>query len=227
MLHHSRAVARGIQNSFLVGDMPFGSYEVSKEFAVKNALRYVREGKVEAIKLEGGIEMAETIHHITRIGIPVLGHVGLTPQRQAALSGFRVQGKTLDRAKQILEDALALQEAGCFGVVLEAIPSPVASMITQRLSVPTIGIGAGPGTSGQILVQLDALMGHHGHIPKFCHGFASVGKEAVQGLRDYHLQCKKGDFPRPITHTYKMAPGEEEKLKDWQAELDRQASSQL
>ncbi|KAK9728979.1 cell wall biogenesis and architecture protein [Basidiobolus ranarum] len=157
MLHHSRAVARGAKSTFRVADLPFGSYEVSPEIAVQNALRFIKEGNAEAVKLEGGIEMKETIKRITSVGIPVLGHIGLTPQRHNALGGFRVQGKTMEQALALLDDALAVQEAGCFAVVLEAIPEPVATYITKQLSIPTIGIGCGNGCSGQVLVLNDMI----------------------------------------------------------------------
>ncbi|CAG8812211.1 36288_t:CDS:2, partial [Racocetra persica] len=139
------------------GDMPFGSYETSAKDALRNAIRFIKEGNMEAIKLEGGTEMAKTIQQITNIGIPVLGHIGLTPQRKSSLGGFRVQGKTANKAIKLLDDAKALQRAGCFAIVIEAIPGPVAAYITEQIQIPTIGIGAGSGTSGQVLVQQDML----------------------------------------------------------------------
>ncbi|KAI8393324.1 3-methyl-2-oxobutanoate hydroxymethyltransferase [Radiomyces spectabilis] len=166
MLHHCRAVARGCKHPFLVADLPYGSYETSPENALHSALRFLKEGNVEAVKLEGGEEMAETIRRITRVGVPVLGHVGLTPQRQSALGGFRVQGKTAKQAQALLKDALAVQEAGAFMIVLEAMPAEIASYITQRLHVPTIGIGAGVECSGQVLVQNDALGLFDRFVPK-------------------------------------------------------------
>jgi 3-methyl-2-oxobutanoate hydroxymethyltransferase len=168
MLHHSRAVSRAIKWPFLVGDMPFGTYESCPEDAVRSAVRMMREGgTLDAVKLEGGVEMKGQIHAITSVGIPVLGHVGLCPQRTASLGGFRVQGKTLERAQGIVRDALAVQDAGAFAVVLEAIPEVVATHITRKLSIPTIGIGAGPGTSGQVLVQLDMLGMYDRFLPKY------------------------------------------------------------
>lgn len=187
MLHHCRAVARGCKAPFLIGDLPFGSYESSPDDAVKVALRFVKEGNVEvimlpcgtisefsladmlfeqAVKLEGGKEMAETIRRITTVGVPVVAHVGLTPQRQAALGGFKVQAKTAKQARALLEDAVAVQNAGAFAVVLEAVPEEIATYITEQLDIPTIGIGAGKGCSGQVLVQNDALGVFDRFIPK-------------------------------------------------------------
>ncbi|GAA5800475.1 3-methyl-2-oxobutanoate hydroxymethyltransferase [Helicostylum pulchrum] len=166
MLHHCRAVARGCKSPFVIADLPYGSYEASPDDAVRVSLRFMKEGNCDAVKLEGGIEMAETIHRITRIGIPVIGHIGLTPQRQSALGGFRVQGKTAKQAAALLQDALAVQEAGAFAVVIEAVPEEIAGYITQKLKVPTIGIGAGVQCSGQVLVQNDALGLFDKFVPK-------------------------------------------------------------
>lgn len=181
-MHHSRAVARGIKTCFIVGDLPFGSYETSPLDAVKSSIRYIKEGNAHAVKLEGGAEMKQTINQITKIGIPVLGHIGLTPQRSYSLGGFTVQGKTLEKAKKLYSDAIALQEAGCFAIVLEAIPEEVATFITSKLTIPTIGIGAGPSTSGQVLVQMDALKSNFTNIPKFCKQFSDIGKYSVDAL---------------------------------------------
>jgi len=167
MLHHCRAVARGSKNPFLVCDMPFGSYQVSPEQALTNAVRFITEGRAEAVKLEGGREMAATVERITKIGVPVVGHIGLTPQTTMSLGGFRVQGKTADSAINLVEDALALQDAGCFAIVIEAVPSEISLEITKLLSVPTIGIGAGPHTNGQVLVQNDALGVFDRFVPKY------------------------------------------------------------
>ncbi|KAI8147382.1 3-methyl-2-oxobutanoate hydroxymethyltransferase [Fennellomyces sp. T-0311] len=166
MLHHCRAVARGSKTPFLVADLPFGSYEASPVDAVKVAQRFIKEGNVEAVKLEGGAEMSEHIKRITSVGIPVMGHIGLTPQRQSALGGFRVQGKTSKQAQKLLEDALALQKAGVFSMVLEAMPAEIAAYITDQLRVPTIGIGAGVGCSGQVLVMNDIMGLFDRFVPK-------------------------------------------------------------
>jgi len=167
MISHCKAVCRGAKSPFIICDMPFGSYEASTEDAVRNAVRLIAEGNAEAVKLEGGKEIAETIRAITKVGIPVLGHIGLTPQRQSSLGGFRVQGKTVEDAKSLLEDALALQDAGCFGITLEAMPREVASFITSQLNILTIGIGAGNGCSGQVLVQQDMLGSFDKFVPKY------------------------------------------------------------
>ncbi|KAI8580817.1 hypothetical protein K450DRAFT_234732 [Umbelopsis ramanniana AG] len=195
MIHHCKAVARGCKAPFLIGDLPFGSYESNPEDAVKVALRFVKEGNVEAVKLEGGKEMAETVRRITTVGIPVLAHVGLTPQRQASLGGFRVQAKTAKQARALLEDALAVQEAGAFAVVLEAVPEEIASYVTQQLTIPTIGIGAGNGCSGQVLVQNDALGMFDRFVPKFTKQYANIGQIMVDGLKKYHEEVKSRAFP--------------------------------
>jgi 3-methyl-2-oxobutanoate hydroxymethyltransferase len=215
MLHHSRAVARGAKSPFLVGDLPFGTYESKASLAISNCIRYLKEGNVEAVKLEGGIEMAETISKITRIGIPVLGHIGLTPQRVASLGGFKAQGKSLEKAKQLLQDAIALQQAGCFGIVLEAIPESVANFITKSIQIPTIGIGSGPGCSGQVLVQLDILGVYDKLVPKFSKVYSQVGKDTITALQKYGHEVRTRTFPVSGTHTYKMASGQEEALQQW------------
>ncbi|CAG8599229.1 9505_t:CDS:2 [Paraglomus occultum] len=211
MLHHCRAVARGAKSPFMVADMPFGSYEGSISEAVNNAIRFIKDGKMEAVKLEGGTEMVETIRAITRIGIPVLGHVGLTPQRQSSLGGYRVQGKTLEKAKKLIEDAKAIQEAGCFGMVLETIPEPVATHITKLLKIPTIGIGAGPGTSGQVLVQLDMLGIFDRFAPRFAKTYANANSVITDAIRTYHKEVKERKFPAK-EHCYPMEDGELERF---------------
>ncbi|POR39387.1 3-methyl-2-oxobutanoate hydroxymethyltransferase [Tolypocladium paradoxum] len=209
MLLHCRSVARATRSAFTVGDLPMGTYEVAPEQALGTAIRFVKEGRVQGIKLEGGKEMAPTIRKITTAGIPVLGHIGLTPQRQNALGGFRVQGKTSDGALRILEDALAVQEAGCFAVVLEAVPAEVAALVTQRLAIPTIGIGAGAGCSGQVLVQTD-MVGNFPpgrYLPKFVKRYGDVWGEAKRAIEAYRDDVKSGKYPAP-EHTYPMS-GEE------------------
>lgn len=150
MIHHIKAVSRGTTHPFLVADMPFGTYNESLEETVRNAVRMVREGGVEGVKMEGGVEIVDVVRKLTQVGIPVMGHVGLLPQRHAALSGYRVQGRSVEGARKIVQDALALQDAGAFSMVLEAIPKELANYVTEKLRIPTIGIGAGPGTSGQV-----------------------------------------------------------------------------
>ncbi|KAF9919069.1 hypothetical protein BX616_002122 [Lobosporangium transversale] len=206
MLHHCRAVARGTRSSFLVADMPFGTYETSPEQAIANAVRIIKEGKAEAVKLEGGKEMAPTITRLTQVGVPVLGHIGLTPQRQASLGGYKVQGKTVAKAKAMIEDALALQQAGCYAIVLEAVPEPVARHITNILSIPTIGIGAGAGCSGQVLVQQD-MLGLYGRVPRFCKTYRNLADEIVGALKEYSQDVKSGAFPAE-EHCYPMPEAE-------------------
>ncbi|KAG6130623.1 hypothetical protein E4U38_004355 [Claviceps purpurea] len=209
MLLHCRSVARATKSAFTVGDLPMGSYEISPEQALSTAIRFIKEGRVQSIKLEGGKEMAPTIRKITTAGIPVLGHVGLTPQRQNALGGFRVQGKTSKGAMAVLEDALAVQEAGCFAVVLEAIPAEVAALVTNKLAIPTIGIGAGAGCSGQVLVQTD-MTGNFPpgrYLPKFVKKYGDVWGEAFGAIGRYRAEVKSRDYPAK-GHTYPM-PEEE------------------
>ncbi len=186
-----------------------GSYEIAPEQALESAIRFIKEGRVQSIKLEGGAEMAPTIKKIATAGIPVLGHVGLTPQRQNALGGFRVQGKTCASALKVLEDALAVQEAGCFAVVLEAVPQEVAALITQRLLIPTIGIGAGNGCSGQVLVQVD-MTGYFPpgrFIPKFVKKYGDVWSESLRAIEAYREETKSRAYPA-LEHTYPI-PKEE------------------
>ncbi|KAI8988207.1 ketopantoate hydroxymethyltransferase-domain-containing protein [Mycotypha africana] len=197
MLHHCRAVVRGCKAPFVVGDLPYGSYEASPEDAVKVSLRFLKEGHVDAVKLEGGVEMAETIRRITTVGIPVLAHIGLTPQRQSALGGFRVQGKTAKQAAALVEDAYAVQEAGAFGVVLEAMPAEIAAYITSKLKIPTIGIGAGRECAGQVLVQNDALGYFDRFVPKFTKQYCNLNQIITTALRQYHEEVKTRQFPTP------------------------------
>ncbi len=201
MLHHCRAVARGARRAFLVGDMPMGSYEASDEEAVRTAMRFVKEGGMEAVKLEGGREMSSRVAAIVRAGIPVMGHIGLTPQRISALGGFRIQGRTAAEARTLFEDALALQEAGCFSLVLEAIPDRVAGEITRALHIPTIGIGAGPHTSGQVLVFHDLVGLFERFVPSFCKQYAHVATTIRHALESYRDDVLHGRFPA-AEHAY-------------------------
>ncbi|KAG5756643.1 hypothetical protein H9Q69_001994 [Fusarium xylarioides] len=209
MLLHCRSVARATKSAFTVGDLPMGTYEISPDQALATAIRFIKEGRVQGVKLEGGKEMAPTIKKITTAGIPVLGHIGLTPQRQNALGGFRVQGKTSSGAMSILEDALALQEAGCFAMVVEAVPAEVAALITEKLSVPTIGIGAGNGTSGQVLVQVD-MIGNFPpgrFLPKFVKKYGDVWGESLRAIEAYRDEVKSRQYPAP-EHTYPISAEE-------------------
>ena len=192
-----------------IADMPMGSYEVSPEQALQTAIRMVKEGRVQGVKLEGGREMAATIRRITGAGIPVLAHVGLTPQRQHALGGFRVQGKTREGALALLADALAVQEAGAFAAVVEAVPPEVAAAVTSRLAMPTIGIGSGSGCSGQVLVQVD-MTGNFPpgrFLPKFVKKYGDVWGESLRAIEAYRDDVKSGQYPAP-EHTYPI-PKEE------------------
>ncbi|PQE19622.1 3-methyl-2-oxobutanoate hydroxymethyltransferase protein [Rutstroemia sp. NJR-2017a WRK4] len=209
MLIHCRSVSRAAKAAFTIGDLPMGSYEISPEQALESAFRFIKEGRVQGIKLEGGSEMAPTIKKISSAGIPVLGHVGLTPQRQNSLGGFRVQGKTCASAMKVLEDARAVQEAGCFAVVLEAVPQEVATLITKSLSIPTIGIGAGNGCSGQVLVQVD-MTGNFPpgrFLPKFVKKYGDVWSESLKAITEYRDETKSRAYPAP-EHTYPI-PKEE------------------
>jgi 3-methyl-2-oxobutanoate hydroxymethyltransferase len=207
MQHHTRAVARGAVHPFLVADMPFGSYHASPEDAIRAAIRMIQDGHMEAVKLEGGREIASTVRRITQIGVPVMAHVGLMPQRHTALSGYGVQGRDAAGARAVLEGALALQDAGAFSIVLEAIPHRLAEYITARLSIPTIGIGAGPGTSGQVLVWDDAMTRCHGKKAKFVRRFADVGHEG-RGVENYVGAVRDGSFPNAEKEAYEMDGGE-------------------
>jgi 3-methyl-2-oxobutanoate hydroxymethyltransferase len=212
MVHHSRAVSRGNSTPFLVADMPFGTYHVSPEDALRNAVRLVRDGRAEAVKMEGGREIADTVRRLTRMGIPVMGHVGLLPQRHSALSGYRVQGRDASAAREVLHSALLLQDAGAFSIVLEAIPHQLGSYITSKLSIPTIGIGAGPGTSGQVLVWDDVMGTWSGHKAKFVRRFADIKSERERGVTAYADAVRAGTFPRVQEESYAMDKGEWEAL---------------
>ena len=200
-------VTRGAKRPIVVADMPFGSYETSNEQAVENAIRLVKEGGADAVKLERGGTSVARAKAIVDAGIPVMGHVGLTPQTATVLGGFKAQGRTADRAQQLLHDAVALQEAGCFAVVLEAVPSPVARAVTKAVAVPTIGIGAGPDTDGQVLVWHDMLGYYEGHAPRFVKRYADLGDVIADALGRYAEEVRSGAFPEE-QHTYTM-PAEE------------------
>ncbi len=195
MLHHCRAVARGSKRAFLVGDMPFMSYQVSPEEAVRNAGRFIKEAGMEAVKLEGGRAVAPTVAAIVRAGIPVMGHLGLTPQTATQLGGYKVQAKTAAAARRLLDDALALQEAGCFALVLEAVPAPVGQAVSRKLAIPTIGIGAGAGCDGQVLVFHDLLGLFDRFTPKFVKQYAGLRRPILEALRAYRQEVEAGHFP--------------------------------
>jgi 3-methyl-2-oxobutanoate hydroxymethyltransferase len=195
MLHHTRAVRRGTRRALVVADMPYGSYHTDIAESLRNAVRFVKEGGAEAVKVEGGERRLELIARLTEAEIPVMAHVGLTPQSLNALGGYRVQGKTADAAEQLLRDARAVEAAGAFAVVLEAVPRDLAADITRELRIPTIGIGAGPDCDGQILVVNDLLGLTFGQTPKFARQYANVGETISSAVRDYCADVRSGTFP--------------------------------
>lgn len=201
MIHHTAAVSRGAQNAFVVADMPFMSYQTDVREAVINAGRLIKEGGANAVKLEGGAEVCPQIRAIVNASIPVVAHLGLTPQSVNVFGGFKVQGKTQDKAEKLIRDALEIQEAGACAVVLEGIPAKLAEVITGKLTIPTIGIGAGNGCDGQVLVYQDMLGLTSGHTPKFVKRFADMGTLMRQGIQDYITETKNGSFPSE-EHTY-------------------------
>lgn len=213
MLHHCRAVARGARYPLLVGDMPFMSYQVSVEQAVRNAGRFLQEAGMDAIKLEGGRERLDAIRAIVAAGIPVMGHLGLTPQSVQQLGGFRTQGRSAQAGRRLLEDALLLQDAGCFSLVLEAIPARLAALVSQRLEIPTIGIGAGLGCDGQVLVTHDLLGFFDRFTPKFVKKYADLHAEMARALAAFQDDVEGKVFPGP-EHTVDMVEAE------WQAFLE-------
>jgi 3-methyl-2-oxobutanoate hydroxymethyltransferase len=216
MLMLAAAVRRGLSTPLLVGDLPFGSYEGSDELAIATAQRFVKEAGCDAVKLERGGTSVQRARAIVGAGIPVMGHVGLTPQTATALGGYRAQGRTAARALQVARDALALQEAGCFSIVLEAIPAAVASAVMERIEVPVIGIGAGPDTDGQVLVFHDLLGIYEGHAPRFAKRYAEVKAQMVAGVAEYADEVRSGAFPGP-EHCYSI---DDRELAQFLAELD-------
>jgi 3-methyl-2-oxobutanoate hydroxymethyltransferase len=209
LLMLTAAVRRGLKTPLLVGDLPFGSYEASDEQAIATAHRFVKEAGCDAVKIEGSADRARAI---VKAGVPVMGHVGLTPQTATALGGYRAQGRTAERARAVLDEALALQDAGCFAIVFEAIPSDVTDVIMERMEVPVIGIGAGPSTDGQVLVLHDLLGIHGGFQPKFVKRYADVRAEMLRGLQAYAEEVRTRAFPGP-QHSYGIAPEELARLK--------------
>lgn len=211
MIHHTRAVARGVSNAMVVADMPFMSYQTSVYDAVCNAGRLMKEGRAHAVKLEGGREFAEHIRAITDASIPVVAHMGLTPQSLNAFGGFKVQGKSEEAARKLLEDAKAVEKAGAAAVVLECVPAKLAGLITEQLHIPTIGIGAGAGCDGQVLVYQDMLAMFGDFKPKFVKQFAEVGEVMKEAFQAYSEEVKAGAFPAP-EHTFKIDDEVIEKL---------------
>jgi 3-methyl-2-oxobutanoate hydroxymethyltransferase len=217
MLMLAAAVRRGLETPLLVGDLPFGSYEASDEQAIRTAQRFVKEAGCDAVKLERGGTSVERARAIVDSGIPVMGHVGLTPQTATALGGHRAQGRTAERAVQVARDAFALQEAGCFSIVFEAIPAAVAHELMERLDVAVIGIGAGPATDGQVLVFHDLLGIYDGHVARFVKRYVETKAQMVAGVAEYAEDVRRRAFPGP-EHTYTI---DEEELERFRAALDR------
>jgi 3-methyl-2-oxobutanoate hydroxymethyltransferase len=213
LLMLAAAVRRGLSTPLLVGDMPFGSYEASNELAIRSAQRFVKEAGVDAVKLERGGSSVERTRAIVDAGIPVMGHVGLTPQNATALGGYRSQGRTAERALEVMRDALGLQEAGAFSVVFEAIPSPLSEAIMPRMRIAVIGIGAGAATDGQVLVFHDLLGIYAGHKARFVKQYANVREQMIEGVKAFADDVRARRYPEP-EHEYTMAPDELERLHE-------------
>ncbi len=219
MVMLGKAVRRGLRTPLMVGDMPMGSYEASNELAIQSAQRMVKETGCQAVKLEAGGTSVERARAIVRAGIPVMGHVGLTPQRANALGGYKAQGKTAEAAMRLCEDALALQSVGCFAIVFEAVPTAVAEAIVEKLEVPTIGIGAGPATAGQVLVFHDLLGITTGRTAKFVKRYAEVHEAMLDGVSRYAAEVRSRHFPEP-DHVYGIEPAE---LAEFRRYLDQES----
>jgi len=207
MLMLTAAVTRGARRPLVIADMPFGSFQVSDAQALENAIRFLKESRADAVKLEGAGPMLSRVHALTGAGVPVMGHLGLTPQTATILGGFKAQGRTASKAARLYEDALALQAAGCFALVLEAVPSPVAAAITRALDIPTIGIGAGAGCDGQVLVWHDLLGLYEGHAPRFVKQYAELASTMQAAVADYAREVRNGSFPEQ-QHTYSIPDDE-------------------
>lgn len=212
MIHHTKAVTRGAKHALIIGDMPFMSYQTSERDAIHNAGRFMKEGGADAVKLEGGASVKETVRAIVKAGIPVMGHIGLTPQMISMLGGFKVQGKDAQAAQKIIEDALILEDAGAFSVLLEAIPAPIAKMITERLKVPTIGIGAGVHCDGQVLVVYDLLGLFDRFTPKFAKRYINLSEQILQAFTLYKEEVSNGTFPTD-QHSFHMDEKELRKIQ--------------
>jgi 3-methyl-2-oxobutanoate hydroxymethyltransferase len=213
LLMLAQAVRRGLKTPLMIGDMPFGSYEASNEEAIRSAQRFIKEAGCDAVKIERGGTSVERAAALVGAGIPVMGHVGLTPQTATALGGYRSQGRTAERALQVLHDALALQEAGCFSIVFEAIPSPLTEAIMPRMEIPVIGIGAGGATDGQVLVFHDLLGIYDGHAARFVKRYADVRDEMIKGVKAYADEVRARRYPEE-EHGYTMAPDEIARLDE-------------
>lgn len=211
MIHHTKAVSRGVKDAMIIGDMPFMSYHVSVEQAVRNAGRFIQEGRAHAVKLEGASNVLPQIEGIVAAQIPVIGHIGLTPQSVNVFGGFKVQGKDEDKAKALIEDALMLQEAGVFAIVLECVPAKLAKVISEKLTIPTIGIGAGNSCDGQVLVIQDMLGMYSDFTPKFVKQFAKLNESIVEAVESYNKDVKSGAFPEE-KHGFKISDDVLDKL---------------
>ncbi len=220
ILFMTQWVSRGASRPLVIADMPFGSYEISDEQAIGNAVRLVKEGSADAVKVERGGTSVARARAIVAAGIPVMGHVGLTPQTATVLGGFKAQGRTADRARQLIDDALELEAAGCFAIVIEAVPATVARAATKALTVPTIGIGAGADTDGQVLVWHDMLGYYEGHSPRFVKRYAEIGDAIVDALGRYASDVRSGAFPEE-QHTYAMPEEERAQFQEGSRETPR------
>ncbi len=212
MLHHTRAVARGAARALVVGDLPFLSYQVSREEALRSAGRMLKEGNAQAVKLEGGVEVAGTVAALVEAGIPVMGHIGLTPQAVHRMGGYKVQGRTAEAAARLLKDAVALERAGAFSMVLEGLPWQVAGAVTEAVGIPTIGIGAGPRCDGQVLVTNDLLGLFDEFTPKFVKRYANLRETLLQAFGQFREEVRAGAFPGP-EHSFSLEAGEAERLR--------------
>ncbi len=212
MIHHTKAVTRGAKYALVIGDMPFMSYNTSEREAIFNAGRFMKEGKADAVKLEGGASVKEIVRAIVKAGIPVMGHIGLTPQTISMLGGFKVQGKDAQGAQKIIDDALELEEAGAFSVLLEAVPAPIAKRVTERLKVPTIGIGAGVHCDGQVLVVHDMLGLFDRFTPKFAKRYVNLSEQMLKAFETYQEEVRTGEFPKD-QHSFHIDKKELEKVK--------------
>lgn len=210
MIHHSKAVKRGVKYALLVGDMPFMSFNVNKEETIRNAGRFIKDGGCDAVKLEGGFEVLEVTRALVDAGIPVLGHIGLTPQTAVMLGGFKVQGKDAETAQRLIDSSAALEEAGCFAIVLECVPDKLAKLITENLNIPTIGIGAGPYCDGQVLVTNDMIGLFERFVPKFVKRYKNLWPELLEAFKKYKEEVEKGIFP---TEEFSYTMGDEEIAK--------------
>ncbi len=211
MIHHSKAVSRAVKNGFIISDMPFMSYHVSIEKAIENAGRFLKEANCDAVKLEGGSDMAPTVNAIVKAGIPVCGHLGLTPQTATMLGGYKVQGKDAESARKLIRSAKDLEDAGAFMIVFECIPDSLAARITRDLNIPIIGIGAGPACDGQVLVYHDLLGLYEKFTPKFVKQYLNLAPMIKEAIKQYKRDVESGEFPGP-DHVFRMDQGEAEKL---------------